>query len=234
MMKDILIIGGNGNMGRRYAAVLKYLGAFVEINEIGTGESETIAQIKRADGVIIATPTTRHRSSILQCEQVKQGIPILCEKPVVGNASNLNQFDGMNLQMVNQYKYLAPETVVGPHTMYDFYNSGGDGLEWDCINLIGLDQTGNIILRKESPIWKCVINGKPIDRSDIDLSYVIMVRRWLQDPAPNLDYVKAAHMKVRKLLLSKSSSESKPEATQLASPVRSISKSGASQLLREL
>jgi hypothetical protein len=213
MLKKILIIGGHGNMGRRYATICKFLGAAVEVFDIGTKEPLE-CMVKRNDGVIIASPTKEHRSHIFASDFHRPGVPILCEKPVVTDTEDLDQFDDIMLTMVNQYAFLPKNKgrlKENDYTLYDYYHSGGDGLYWDCINIIGLDETGHIILRKDSPIWKCVINGKKIDRNDIDLSYVLMVQNWLTKPIPDLDYMKKAHKKVLRLVNSKYLSASKQD-----------------------
>lgn len=220
MRNKVLILGGYGNMGKRYATICKFLGCSVDIADIGTPEPLDW-KVKRAQAVIIATPTKHHREHIFAVERCKPGVPILCEKPVATLDCDLDSYDDICLRMVNQYQYLIePNWEPRPtdYTLYDFYNSGGDGLHWDCINLIGLDTTGKIILRRESPIWRCKINGQEINRSDIDLSYVLMVQDWLTRPEPNLEYMKKAHKKVLTMLNSEYSSESKPDQTQPDSP----------------
>jgi hypothetical protein len=222
MLKKILIIGGAGNMGRRYATICRFLGANVEIFDVGTKEPLEY-MVKRSDGVIIASPTKEHRSQIFACEFHRPSVAILCEKPVVTDTEDLDQFDGIRLTMVNQYAFIAKtggKLRANDYTLYDYYHSGGDGLYWDCINIIGLDETGHLILRKESPIWKCVINGKEIDRNQIDLSYVLMVQDWMKNPEPNLAYMKKAHKKVLRLVSSKYLSGSKQDPTVLGSQVK--------------
>jgi hypothetical protein len=222
MLKKILIIGGAGNMGRRYATICRFLGATVEIFDIGTKEPLE-CMVKRNDGVIITSPTKEHRSHIFACDFHRPNVAILCEKPVVTDTEDLDQFDGIRMTMVNQYAFIAKtggKLRANDYTLYDYYHSGGDGLYWDCINIIGLDETGHLILRKESPIWKCVINGREIDRNQIDLSYVLMVQDWMKNPEPNLAYMKKAHKKVLRLVSSKYLSGSKQDPIVQGSQVK--------------
>jgi hypothetical protein len=84
--------------------------------------------------------------------------------------------------MVNNYAYYCDgiiETVGDTH--YDYYNSGADGLAWDCIQLIHLAKSGVGYLRNDSPIWDCMINGTRLNRELIDMCYVKMIKDFESD-----------------------------------------------------
>lgn len=198
-MKKIFIFGNKGNMGRRYASILKYLG--YAAYGIDKNETYSSKNIKDYDGYIIATDTASHLSILdffIDCNK-----PVLCEKPIVtGDMIKLQHFikqaeaSKMQLSMVSQYDFLEDPTSGDGDTSYDFYRSGNDGIAWDCINLIW-HARGKIILKNESPIWECQINGMNIDPRDIDYSYLEMIRWWLiHDYEPQYERIIKSHQKV--------------------------------------
>jgi hypothetical protein len=104
--------------------------------------------------------------------------------------------------MVNNYAYMAKDGR-GP-TIYNHYNSGGDGLYWDCIQLIHLAKDV-IVLENKSPFWKCDINGIRQSKQDVDASYVHMLQDFLEiEPQDKLwghDEIKMAHVKTARFQL---------------------------------
>jgi hypothetical protein len=92
--------------------------------------------------------------------------------------------------MVNQYKYLSGSGGV---TYYDFYNTGKDGLEWDCLNIIGMARQQRAFINNKSPIWKCCINGKKLSLDDVNQAYVEMIKDWLENQEPDYDYLIESH-----------------------------------------
>ena len=186
MSKKIYIVGYNGNMARRYRACLNYLGIEHCGVDLGGFESGVIAD---CDGIIIATPTENHIKMIDRYAAFK--LPILCEKAI----SKVDfELPDINLQMVNQYEHCGP--FPGGPTYYNCWNTGRDGLAWDCINIIGLADSMPQI-ENTSPIWKCMINGKELSLNDVDNGYVKMIDSWVKNPKPNIDYIKKAHQKVK-------------------------------------
>jgi Oxidoreductase family, NAD-binding Rossmann fold len=193
------IFGNKGNMGRRYAAVLKLLEHEAVGGDVGD-EVPDDRDFGNYDGFIIATPTDTHLDYIeflLKC-----GKPVLCEKPFTTNAGaqlrNVLQeakAEKMQLSMVSQYDFLGFQGSYGP-TSYDYYKSGPDGLAWDCINIIRKAKA-SIRLKNESPIWKCTINGTALCPNMMDQSYIEMIDSWLHKPyEPQYDMILAAHEKV--------------------------------------
>lgn len=180
-------------MGRRYKAIFNHLG--VDYAEFDSKTHEHIhSYAKLASGFLIATPTVTHVDLIFQLAPYKK--PILCEKPITRDPTELAAVLMLKpkLQMVNQYAFMPIGRGKKP-THYDYFRTGGDGLEWDCINVIGLAKAG-VKVKNHSPVWDCQINGKKLSLSDIDGAYMKMVRAWLNDPVPNLDYIKTSHNKV--------------------------------------
>ena len=186
----VLLVGHRGNMGRRYAAILDCLG----VNWIGT---ENLAEdypnsISVHDRfldtifshIIVATPTDTH-TSILRYLHTFPG-PVLCEKPITKdvNYEMVLPYYPNNLFMVNNYNFIEFHNDQQNDyniTWYDFYNSGKDGLAWDCLQLIVLDNGGMLQFKNESPVWSAGIDGLKIVRDSIDRSYVKMIDAFISN-----------------------------------------------------
>lgn len=211
-IKKIAVIGGAGNMGRRYCSILRFLGVEYYIIEKG----DKLKIVEGTDGIILSTPTDHHFPMLTLCNEYN--LPILCEKPITKKEKELDFILKMRspLRMINQYEYFLQENkevkiVVAKgyenlNTYYNYYNSGQDGIIWDCINLIGLSGLKtNINLKNDSPIWECWINSKKIDREKIDESYIWNLEDWLEKFDDRKDYIKKAHNEVWSLLNARNS-----------------------------
>jgi hypothetical protein len=198
VLKSIFVNGIDGNMGKRYATILRALG--VEVTGGDTLHLD-LAGLKRADGFIIATPTQNHLADIKRFLKFKK--PILCEKPFTRSRREFDSFiadcgeSRSLISMVNQYQYLIDPSVEG-HSVYDYFKSGNDGLYWDTINIIGLSKEFPT-LKNDSPIWRCTINGNQLNLADMDFAYIRMLKAWLSYPEQsNWNYAIEAHLKVFK------------------------------------
>lgn len=197
-MKKVFISGIGGNMGKRYAHICDSLG----VNVLGCDMSSFVRQAmfchgNAFDGIIVATPTHTHLDAINIFGSLCPYIPILVEKPIeIGKIKGFEK--RIKLTMVNQYKYLVDDFSVGP-TYYDYFKTGGDGLFWDCINIIGLAK-GEVRIKNDSTIWQCMINGKKLSLGDMDNAYVDMIKSWMEDPSGNMEYAFNAHRKVQSLI----------------------------------
>lgn len=181
----ILIVGGNGSIGRRYQTILKYLEIPFKVCEIG----DQISDFK-FDKAIIASPTNMHIEHIGILSRF--GVPILCEKPVSKDPAWADYFSGSNnIFVVNNYAYLLNnEKFKGPLStiFYDFYNTGKDGMVWDCCQLVHLASTysARIFLNKTSPIWTLNLNGWDVEYKYIEWSYIEMIQDFVRDRHINL------------------------------------------------
>jgi hypothetical protein len=191
----IYIFGYKGNMARRYRAILRHLG-----HKAGGEDTDGVHEFtqREADAIIVATPTATHCEILHDLRD--SGLPILCEKPITKSMTQLETLlddlkkAGTKLEMVSQYDYLVDPCAVGD-TSYDYYRSGGDGLAWDCINIIK-HAKGTVTLAAESPVWRCTINGQVLSLRDMDHAYVEMMDHWLRDPTrTDFDKIYAAHKK---------------------------------------
>lgn len=198
--KTVYIIGNRGNMARRYAAILRYLGHFVLGHDEGVSAHPRLYE--NADCFIVATPTETHLR--IMEELIKLGKPIISEKAFTTDLKKLNEFEDKNRQnlnlisMVNQYSFLIDSDNDG-ETYWDYWNSGKDGLAWDCINIIGLSKS-KPHLSNNSPTWECKINGKKLFLSHMDGAYIRMLESWLRNPLSNYHYAKVAHEKTQRFI----------------------------------
>lgn len=175
---NILLLGSKGAIGSRYAAVLKYLKIpfeGVDYNESTSGSF--------THGVI-ATPTSTHDYCFE--DLVARGIKrILIEKPMFHSLDSYDSCrkiinkNNIDVRMVCNYKFI--DGYEG-ETYYDHFNAGKEEDWCNWIQLIGLAR-GTITLLKESPIWKCILNGRELTLEDIAKSYIFMIQRWLKDPS---------------------------------------------------
>ena len=200
----VCIVGHKGNMGRRYASILNFLGE----DWFGLDIEEGISQF--CDTYIITTPTDTHVDIICDIlEEMNPHATILCEKPIATDLVALNRIPKENwddIFMVNQYAYTSDfvSTTWPPGiTSYNFYHSGKDGIAWDCIQLIYLaKEKHKIILNNTSPVWKAVINGWPLGKEEIDHSYIDMIKDFLgsKEKSWNLHKAYEAHKDVLEYL----------------------------------
>jgi hypothetical protein len=188
------IIGNRGNMGQRYGAILKDLGHEVFGRDLHDTNMEDLSKM---DGFIVTTPTDSHADDIEGLICFKK--PILCEKPVIKDLVRLREIIGRlgdtPFQMVNQYRFLCGHSH-GP-TFYNFCKHGGDGIFWDCINVIGLAER-DWHVSDTSPVWQCTINGQHIPQERMDFAYCYMIQDWLANPRGDLGYILQAHDRASK------------------------------------
>ena len=189
----LAIIGSLGNMARRYKAICD----FYEIPSIGfdLNNIKDISQYKdQIKSILIATPTETHMDLIFSLGEM--GKPILCEKPISKSMAEIERLmsSGLSVKMVNQYEYLYDPKSHGP-SCYRYWNSGKDGIKWDCINIIGLAEEEPTI-RNDLPFWTCMINGKELELSDMDGAYAEMIQDFYRNPTSDLEYIKKAHSRV--------------------------------------
>ncbi len=212
----VFIFGNKGNMGRRYTAILKFLGHEVAgIDGCDGVKAITSELIGSHDAFIVATPTATHLRFLRELREC--GKKVLCEKPIVikDEIDELAAFlehaaaSDMQLTMVSQYDQLLRYATYDPRlptygkqiqeqgeTSYDYFKTGSDGMAWDCINII-YHAHGKVSLRNHSPMWKCVINGHRLDNALVDESYIEMIEEWLESPyTPQYDRILTAHLKV--------------------------------------
>lgn len=191
----IVLYGSKGSMGRRYQAILTYLKEPFFAVDLDT-DADTIPH-EQASGYIVATPTGTHLPMVRYL--VRFGKKILCEKPVSKDLAEVQEFEEMKYQgqpvsMVAQYRHLL---TSGPHedgpSLYNYYRHGSDGLAWDCIQIIGFAHE-RPVLRGDSPIWECKINGQRLQLTDMDAAYVTEVRDFLRgDPGVSGIWIRRAH-----------------------------------------
>ena len=206
-MNRVLIIGSNGSMGKRYQAILKYLGVDHVCTDIHDSIFERTHKFEHASHYIIATPTSTHEGYIHTLRKYER--PILCEKPLSRDPKELDNIvnmtkDPIDLQMVNQYEHLLEGTIsegllpLNSKSFYNYFRTGGDGLLWDCIQIIGLHNGDmkDLKINNDSPVWQSQINGHWLNFAHMDGSYVKMVDEWFSGRRFNLNKHLMWHKKV--------------------------------------
>lgn len=187
----VLVLGSKGSMGRRYCAILKYLQVdYVGIDkEDGDFEYNQLYDVHpECTHTIIATPTATHYG-VLRDVVAWGARHVLCEKPLTkdkGSIENIIKFFGphSDIRMVCNYKYAFRKDVKGWDIEYSNYNTGKDGLGWDCIQLIYLAE--NIKLSTETPFFQCMAFdpvshiGTGISLTEVEQSYITMIKHWLE------------------------------------------------------
>ena len=171
-------------MGRRYSAILRHLGHTVDAVDIGD------AIRVGWDHAIVATPTETHSEVLTQlaCQPPTKRRSVLMEKPLAKSIGDTERMflaaeeTDIDLYCVNQYGHLPEaQSFIFRKDMassYDYYNSGKDGLVWDCFQIFAL-ASDTVTLKNDSPWWKCTINGERLSSANMDIAYVRMVEDFL-------------------------------------------------------
>lgn len=192
---SILIVGADGNMGHRYRAIMRYLGKEVLGTDRQHNRHHVKAMAEKSEGIIVATPTATHVDIIR--DLIPLGKPILCEKPVTKDVSQIKELakelGNTPFRMVFQYSLLAEKNRIG-RSYYDYFKHGSDGLGWDCMQVIAISRQ-RPDLGEESPIWKCMINGKPLQIGHMDAAYIAYCQEWFKKPSQDMGEIIAAHEK---------------------------------------
>lgn len=191
----VLVIGSMGSMGRRYCAILKFLG----VEHVGIDRDDSDFEwnslydsfdVEGCTHAIIATPTEKHYENIIWAlsKYVKN---VLCEKPVDKDPGRIQRLDFLekqnrvDIRMVCNYKYAFGDIPISERDIeYSNYNTGKDGTGWDCIQLIYLAK--KLTINTELPFFKCQYTDpecnckKEITLHDVEISYINMIRHWLK------------------------------------------------------
>ena len=126
-------------------------------------------------------------------EIIPHGKPILCEKPVcktiegiVKIANECEKYE-TDFSMVNNWAYAINAAATQReiivrfgecNIVYDCYNTGTDGIEWDTIQLKYL--SGNLQVNNKSPLMYCCVDEDlMINTRHIEESYIMMISNWI-------------------------------------------------------
>jgi hypothetical protein len=197
---SVLIVGAEGSMGKRYRAILNFLGRTYQCADKEKTPDQVKNLAKQSEGVIIATPTDTHAQFIELLADL--GKPILCEKPVVKDTTQLETlFSILNhhrtpFRMMMQYQKLCHSARIGP-SLYNYFKTGSDGLSWDCLQIIGLAR-GAVTIDNVSPVWSCKINGQRLRLEDMDAAYIAYVQDWFNYPKQDFGIIREMHAKTAK------------------------------------
>lgn len=178
---SLVLLGAKGSMGRRYLAILRHLGVPCHAVDRDEFTLEAVAAMLRSsEGAIIATPTDTHLALCALVAAEAPGVPILCEKPLSCRSPvEVEAILSLPSPVTMMCQYVLLDDGGDGPTLYDYYDSGKDGLLWDAIQLVGLAR-GPIDLRTDSPIWRCELNGRRLALEQVHQAYVDFVAGWLK------------------------------------------------------
>lgn len=196
---DVVVMGSNGAIGKRYCAVLRYLG--INPIEIDINSTITLKQASERTNIAInCTPTESHLS--INLDLISYDFRILCEKPCCLSpieVDDLKKFT-KKLTEVNNWAYTFPSKTIKPgnHTIvYDYFMPGKEKLKYNLWQPIILSKNIPIIGTK-SPVFKCYIDDQVITQRDFDMSYIYMLQDFVYDTAGwDLDTCKNSIEKVK-------------------------------------
>ncbi len=175
----ILVEGGLGSIGRRYCAVLKYLGHQPLISDPRCSKDDP--RDLNFEKVIIAVPTSKHFGL---CKFfIEKGHTFLCEKPLSRDLKECEElvkyghgFVVNNLAFVaRKYHRLTKDEKLRIH--WNYYNHGKDTLEWDLSQIIYLDPLAT--LHTTSPVWRMSVNDVECRYRDVEESYIEMIEAFV-------------------------------------------------------
>ena len=182
---NVLLLGAEGSIGSRYAAILKHLRIKFTPLEARDSLEAIPCNGTPVTHALVATPTETH---IELCNQLlDMGLPFLCEKPlsmdVKASDNLLRRIRRMKLldecHVVNNYCYALARHSPKQLISYDYYKTGNgnDGTNWDCCQLIYYAKKNKITytIDTDSPIWILRVDGKDMPYRDIEESYINMV-----------------------------------------------------------
>lgn len=184
----ITVIGGQGSMGKRYCAILRWLQCNYQSQDLKGGCS--LADARRSEAWIIASPTDSHFG---WCKKaIEHGIPFLCEKPLSKSidecAELIDLADEHDAEgyVVNNYHYAIRNLKKSsePKLQYDYYNHGKDHYLWDCCQLLNIN--GEVKLNFDSPTWEFLVDGCKVPYNTIERSYIEMVDDFVEGESENL------------------------------------------------
>lgn len=190
----ILLIGGKGAIGRRYASILRHYKVPFQVFDNPTAQPPEIMNLK-FDKAIICTPTVTHYFYCIVLLNMAK--PFLCEKPLskyVLDCETLSLHENEALgSMVNNWSYVLKPYLSDYHDYttisYDYFHTGSDGLVWDVCQLVHISKKENLVLRvnRTSDLFQVELQDKHrkntnILLTDIHLSYRHMIHDFVFDP----------------------------------------------------
>lgn len=187
----ILLIGGCGSIGRRYAAILKYMGKDFAIHDPALN-TDFEKQLKGCDKALICSPTPTHHEWAVACNE--RQIPFLIEKPYsfrLYEAQWMRQEQKVPAHLVCNYKFALNSTAHEHFTplALDYYNQGKDPtMAWNCCQLVYLNP--DITLNDNSPVWNLKVKNRRTESllpyRQVEIGYIEMLDNWLNNDGRDL------------------------------------------------
>jgi hypothetical protein len=181
-MKKVLIVGNSGSIGRRYHAILEWLGVSV----VGFDELSLKGVLnEKVDGIVIASPTYTHGKYLQEFKD--RGIPILCEKPMSGKVEELESlfFDASreNISMVDNWVHMIGNHNTDNCLVFSNFTAGKERTAYNLAQPIYLCRDGVLKVELDQPMCRIddLWSGKSYTSHDVDFSYIRMLTMWLRD-----------------------------------------------------
>lgn len=185
----ILLIGANGSIGSRYAAIFRYMGIKYTPIEVWDRLEDVVSDNRQEyTYALIASPTETH---IEFCNRLLTlNIPFLCEKPLTQDLEEAKDLMDRVIKegatgrchVVCNYEILFRSYSPMDEISYNYYKTGPDGMLWDCCQLLYYAYKNEIECHifTDSPVWTLEVDGEVVPYRDIEESYVDMIRCWLR------------------------------------------------------
>lgn len=198
---DVLVVGSNGAIGRRYCTLLRYIG--INPIEIDIDSLMTIKMASEFTNLAInCTPSEYHYP--INLELVKYGFKILCEKPACLDHKEIYSLKTLkaNIREVNNWAYTIPSKTIRPNShviTYNYFMCGKEMLShnlWQPI-ILSKDQ---FVYESTSPVFRVFLDDYALSQRDFDMSYLYMIQDFVYDTDKagwDLDTCKTSIDKVR-------------------------------------
>jgi hypothetical protein len=181
----VLVIGGDGSIGSRYCAILKYLSVPYTVWGESDGDLRDTCGTS-FEKAIIAAPTEWHAYYCHALWDLE--VPFLCEKPLSKSPNECAGLldrakrESIKGHVVNNYQFLLAQYAPKTSISYSYYKTGSDGLWWDLCQLAYIADKKNLTLSvsKSLPVWTMKADGRTIPYREVEKSYIYMVMTWLQ------------------------------------------------------
>jgi hypothetical protein len=183
----ILLLGGKGSIGRRYATILDEMEEDFEVYDLDEANLSKRIDPAVYDAAIVATPTETHSYYCRLMASI--GVRFLCEKPLTKSyveASNLvedvKQMGGKGY-VVNNWEFALANYDKLNTVTYSYFNTGKDGFVHDMCQLIHLANKHDfqLFMDTASSVWTVMVNGDVLPYRTLEMSYGAMLQAFLAD-----------------------------------------------------
>lgn len=218
----MVLVGANGAIGTRYRFILNHLERpFVSFdvnyikNELPFEHVITHKDLARynQEAALICVPSQLHFKTLNKLRHLGY-TRFFVEKPVfteINHYEEASQWD-VDIRAAMNYKFIDDPAASG-RTIYSNFYAGKERTEWNLFQPVALAR-GEIELNLECPVWSLYLNGKKISLEQINLSYVQMIKTYLDNPhlCVSLEEAEGYFFKVKRWFSQNWQSEFKPDS----------------------